>query len=270
MAQSELVSIVCPTFNASKYIAATIESVRAQHYQNFELLIVDDCSTDNTAEVISPYLFDQRIRLIRQEVNHGAAVTRNRAIELSTGRFIAFLDSDDFWHPQKLSAQVTFMVKHGYSFTYTEFDLIDEDGVIIGASQKLQDSVTYRELLKHCIIQNSTVIYDVSTHGKAFCPLIRRRQDFGLFLNLLRNGERANLVINDAGEAPRLASYRLRSGSISSNKLKNIPMQWSIYREFEKLSLPQSAFFTLHWVLKSGQKNFERWLRKLDSTPRLS
>jgi teichuronic acid biosynthesis glycosyltransferase TuaG len=258
MNSSDLVSIICPTYNASEFIVQTIESVLAQTYENYELLIVDDCSSDNTVDTVASYLVDSRVKLFELGSNSGAAAARNKAIEMAKGRYIAFLDADDLWMPEKLAWQIDFMKKINSSFSYSEFELIDESGRSIGSSQKLDKSVKYSGLLKHCIIQASTAMYDVNVHGKVFCPLIRKRQDFGLFLSALREGATAHLVLDDAGHALRLATYRLRPGSVSGNKFKNIPKQWSIYYDFEKLGFVRSIFYMVHWFYNAGIKNLLR------------
>ena len=125
---ADLVSIIMPSFNTASFIAESIESVQAQSYTNWELIIVDDCSTDNTDEVVKPYLSVQRIRYLKNEKNSGAAVSRNRALREAKGRWIAFLDSDDLWMPDKLEKQIQFMEKNGYHFSYTSYAEIDVDG----------------------------------------------------------------------------------------------------------------------------------------------
>jgi len=245
----ELVSIITANYNCEKFIDDTINSVLNQTYQNWEMIIVDDVSSDNSVEIIEKYVKkDKRIKLIQLKENSGAAVARNTAIKASKGRFIAFLDSDDLWTDNKLEKQISFMLDKGYDFTYTNYDLIDENNVRYGKTFEAQKEATYTGLLKTCTIGCLTAIYDTKTMGKIYMPLIRKRQDYGLWLKILKKIEKAYLY-NES-----LAVYRTRNNSISSNKISVSKFQWKIYREVEKLNLLQSFYYFLHYAYNGLKK----------------
>jgi len=245
----DLVSIITANYNCEKFLDDTINSVLNQTYQNWEMIIVDDVSSDKSVEIIQKYVKkDNRITLIQLKENSGAAVARNTAIEASKGRFISFLDSDDLWTDNKLEKQISFMLDKGYDFTYTNYDLIDEDNVRYGKTFKAQREVTYTDLLKTCTIGCLTAIYDTKKMGKVYMPLIRKRQDYGLWLKILKKIDKAYLY-NES-----LAVYRTRNNSISSNKINASKFQWKIYREIEKLNLLQSSYYFLHYAYKGLKK----------------
>jgi hypothetical protein len=165
------------------------------------------------------------------------------------------LDADDIWDPDKLADQIAEMQRNDWGFTYTEYNLIDECGRIVGRSGPMRRSVTRRRLLAGCIIQNSTVVYDsFKTGGKVFCPDLRRRQDLGLFLRLLREVDVAYL----SGPGRESCSYRQMAGTVSSRKLGNIPFQWRIYRSEEDLGVLRSGFYTVLWIRYAGLKILRR------------
>jgi teichuronic acid biosynthesis glycosyltransferase TuaG len=228
------VSIITPLFNAEKFIEDTIQSVLNQTYENWEMLIVDDGSTDNGLELAQKHAQrDSRIKVIQLGQNHGPAKTRNKAIEMATGRFIAFLDSDDLWEAEKLTTQIEFMLLHNHAFTYTAYYKMSEDGVV-GNILNVPDKIDYNSLLNTCPIGCLTVIYDTDKLGKMYMPNIKKRQDYGLWLSILKKIPYA-YGINEP-----LAKYRVRNDSISGNKLNAAKYQWKIYREVEKLSLLKS------------------------------
>lgn len=254
-----LVSIITPSFNASKYIDLTLKSILSQTYSNWELIIVDDCSSDSTCEIVQQFIKqDSRIKLVKLEQNSGAAVARNTGIENAKGRFIAFLDSDDTWHPQKLEKQIEFMEKNNYAFTYTQYHQVNEFGEVIG-TLNFPKKVNYRTLLKTCIIGCLTVIYDTSKIGKVYFPLIRKRQDFALWLKILKKVEFAYCLEED------LASYTVRSDSISANKWKAAQFNWKLYRDIEKLNIFSSIYYFSHYairgILRSKFKSISKLLK---------
>jgi teichuronic acid biosynthesis glycosyltransferase TuaG len=215
-------------------MAATINSVLAQTFNDWEMILVDDCSTDNSVAVASDFIArDSRVRLIRLDKNSGAAVARNTAIAGAVGRYIAFLDGDDLWQPDKLEKQLAFMRKHDAAFSYTAYRIVDEQGAEVSLFN-VPGQISYRDLLRTNVVGCSTAVYDAGKLGKVYMPLIRRRQDFGLWLQLTRTSGVAH------GLAEPLASYRLRSTSLSSNKLYAALYVWKLYREVEKLPLWQS------------------------------
>lgn len=245
----DLVSIVTANYNCEKFIEDTIKSVQAQTYTDWEMIIVDDFSTDKSIEIINQYIKkDSRIKLIELECNSGAAVARNRAIEEANGRYIAFLDSDDLWLPEKLEKQLKFMLNNNYDFTYTNYDLIDEKSIHYGKTFIAKAESTYHDLLVTCSIGCLTVIYDTRKLGKVYMPLILKRQDYGLWLKILKQIEKA-YSLNES-----LAIYRIRKNSISSNKLKAASYQWKIYRDFEKLNIIQSCYYFLCYTYNGMRK----------------
>lgn len=238
------ITIVTPTYNASQYISETIQSVMKQTFGDWELIIVDDCSSDMTIETINEYLkVDPRIKLIQLDVNSGAAVARNMAIEAAQGRYIAFLDSDDLWLPDKLEAQLAFMQTNHYPFTYTGYRKIDESAKVFG-QVGVPDRVSYFDLLKVCSIGCLTAIYDTKYFGKVYMPLIRKRQDLGLWLRLLKNTDYAY------GLGEPLAHYRIRADSISANKANAAKFTWKLYREVEDLSLFKASYYFSHYAVR--------------------
>ena len=244
--KAPLVSIVMPTYNVSDFIEEAIISVLSQSYDNIELILVDDCSSDDTIEKISSF-DDKRIILLQNEINLGPGVTRTRGLRAAKGDFIALLDADDRWYPDKLSAQVKFMQSTGAAVTYTRYDLIDEFGKTYMNSGALPEVATYHKLLRHCFIRTSSVVFDVKKTGRdvAFAD-IKKRQDFVFFLSLLKRVGEARLVDEMS------CSYRIHAGSVSSSKLRNIRFQWAAYREHEKLNLTYCIYLMSHWFLRSG------------------
>ena len=186
MKLKELVSIITPCHNSGKFIAQTIDSVLAQSYVNWEMIIVDDNSQDQSIKIIKGFILkEDRIKLIQFGKNQGAAVARNKGIELAKGRFIAFLDSDDLWLPNKLEKQVQFMKDNSVSFSFSAYQLTDISNNLKGTFE-VPFKQSYQDILKTCSIGCLTAMYDTVTFGKVYMPLIKRRQDFGLWLRLLK------------------------------------------------------------------------------------
>lgn len=208
------------------------------------MIIVDDCSSDNSVEVIQSFADqDPRIKLIQLAENSGAAVARNTAIEAAKGRYIAFLDSDDAWLPNKLEKQIAFMQENNYPFTYAAYDKVNESDEIFG-HVGVPDKVTYSDLLKSCSIGCLTAMYDTEFFGKVYMPLIRKRQDLGLWLKLLKKTKYAY------GLNETLGFYKVRKDSISSNKKSAALFTWRLYRDIEKLSLPKASYYFSHYAVR--------------------
>lgn len=235
-----LVSIVTPLYNSEKFIEETIVSVLNQTYSMWEMLIVDDCSSDNGSEIVKKYAqSDERIKYIKMDVNSGAAKTRNKAIEISQGEYIAFLDSDDLWEKNKLEKQVEFMKNNNYSVTFTDYEEINEVGdklnILIRSPKK---PVTYRRYLLTNPIGCLTGMYSVKKLGKIYMPLLRNREDTAFWLRILKiPGVKAFSLKEN------LALYRLRGSSLSANKYKLLRFHWHLYRNIEKLSILESVFY---------------------------
>lgn len=232
------VSIITPSFNSSKFIEETINSVLNQTYSKWELIIIDDCSNDNTVNIINNFIkIDKRIKLLRLNENSGAGVARNLGIKNASGRYIAFLDSDDLWHPFKLEKQIKFMEHNDYPFSFTSYQIIDEQGFRLNKVNDALNLVTYKRALYSNPIGCLTVVYDTKFFGKRFMPTIRKRQDYALWLDLLKDS-------NAYGISEFLALYRIRKTSISSNKLKLIKYQWQLYYKVENFNLMKSLLYT--------------------------
>lgn len=258
------VSIITPLYNCSDFLEQTIKSVLAQTYENWEMIMVDDCSTDNSLEIAKEYASkDRRIKIIELTENSGAAVARNTAIEAATGRFIAFLDSDDIWLPEKLEKQVMFMQNNNIAFSYTAYEKMTEDGIVFGKNY-IPKKVNYKTLLKTNIIGCLTAMYDTHKLGKVYMPLIRKRQDFGLWLRILKKEPYA------FGIQEILGQYRLRSGSISSNKRSAAKFTWRLYRVVEKLNLLQASYYFVHYaingVLRTKLPHLNKRIRRKNGT----
>jgi len=241
--KSDLVSIITPLYNSEKYIEETILSVLNQSYEKWEMLIVDDCSSDNGAEIVNKYIVDKRIRYHKLEVNSGASACRNKGIELARGEFIAFLDSDDLWKKEKLEKQVNFMKNNNYSISFTEYEEIDENSnklnILIKSPKK---PVTYRRYLLTNPIGCLTGMYSVKELGKVYMPLMRNREDTGFWLNILKKDKAYSLNEN-------LADYRIRKNSLSFNKYKLIKFHWHLYRNIENLSIIESSFYIVSTII---------------------
>ncbi|MBQ4528076.1 MAG: glycosyltransferase [Clostridia bacterium] len=231
---SELVSIIMPSYNTGRFIKETVDSVLAQTYENWELIIVDDCSTDNTDEVVAGFN-DDRIKYLKNEKNSGAAVSRNRAMREAKGKWIAFLDSDDLWLPEKLESQLAFMKDNGYSFSYTKYSEIDEGskplGVTVGGPKKLGKSGMYNYCWPGCL----TVMYDADAIGLVQIEDIKKNNDYAIWLKVCHKAK-CYLLDKD------LARYRKRKGSISNHSYKTlIKWHYKLHREAEHKN-PVSAF----------------------------
>lgn len=252
----KLVSIIMPAYNCADYIAESIKSVQNQSYRNWELVVADDNSTDGTVDAVrSMAADDNRIHLLETDINLGPAAARNRAINAAQGDYIAFLDSDDIWYPDKLSRQISFMEQMGYDFTYTAYEKINERGEHMGVVISAPKSVNYSSMLyQGDPIGNLTVVYNAEKLGKFYVPDIKKRNDFALWLKIMHDCDRAY------GLDEVLASYRVRAGSVSSTrKSKLIKYYWELYRDIERLSnIKSSAAIASLVFFKSIRQTDER------------
>lgn len=238
-----LVSVIMPAYNSKEFINETIDSIINQTYENWELIIVDDYSTDNTIEIIQNYMAnDSRIFLFEQEKNMGTAVARNTAVSKAKGEYLAFIDSDDLWKKEKLAKQLEFMRANNYTFTSTSYEEVDERGKPTGNIIYSHKVLDYNGLLKYNQ-GNSTIIYNANQLGKFYIPDIRKRNDFVMWLQVIKKTK----YIYGMKEA--LTQYRVREGSLSSNKLDLVKYQWKVYREIENLSLVKSVYLLAHKVV---------------------
>ena len=242
MKTKPLVSIVTPSYNTSKFIAECIESVLSQTYENWEMIIVDDCSSDNSREIIKKYVEqDSRVKLIAQKENRGVAVVRNRAIDEAKGDYITLLDSDDIWLPYKLEKQITLMEDRGVLMSFCSYSTVDEEGSDIGLYSIKKSIVNYSDMLKSSTMGTLTTIYNAKKLGKFYFNSMGH-EDYVWKLDILKNIEYAE------GLSEPLAKYRVLNKSLSSNKLKVVLWQWKIYREIEKLPLIKSIYYFIHYA----------------------
>ena len=259
-----LVSIVMPAYNASKTVAKSIMSVQGQSYQNWELLIVDDCSTDDTGLVISGFSTnDGRIRLIPLSENSGGpAYPRNAAIKEAAGEFIAFLDADDEWLPEKLARQVTFMTRSNFALSCTGYDVVSFEGAEVGSFSPPK-ICAYNDLLAANSIGCLTAMYDVRVLGKQYFPICGH-EDYALWLRILRNGYSVH------GLQESLARYRLTRGSVSSSKLNVMKFFWNIYRNQEGLSTFLAIFYCARYAWGARRKYGKRSSLQISGSQRES
>lgn len=207
-----------PSYNTGKFIHESIESVLAQTYTNWELLIIDDCSTDDTELAISKYLSDKRLHYHKNKLNSGAAVSRNLALREAKGRWIAFLDSDDLWEPTKLEKQISFMEEHNYHFTYTNYCEIDEKSMSLGKLITGPKQITKTGMYNYCWMGCLTVMYDASVIGIIQVNNIKKNNDYAIWLKVC---QKADCYLLDEC----LAKYRKRAGSISNHSYRTL-IKW--------------------------------------------
>ncbi|MBT0607168.1 glycosyltransferase family 2 protein [Aequorivita echinoideorum] len=238
---SGIVSIITPVFNSSQFIAKAIESVVNQTYKDWELIIVDDASWDASIEIIEEFKQkDSRIRFFRLDENQGAAFCRNLATEKANGKYIAFLDSDDLWKPEKLQIQTDFMEQNNCDVCFSNYLHIDENGNPLHKRVIAKSSLSYKKQRLNNYIGNLTGIYNAESLGKILAPKIRKRQDWAVWLEAIhRSGKPALGIQQD------LAFYRVRKGSVSANKWKLINYNFLFYRDYLKYSYPKSFYFLL-------------------------
>lgn len=232
-----------PAYNTGKFIGYAIESVIKQTYINWELIIVNDCSTDNTLKIIQEYKKkDSRIKFFQNNKNEGAAESRNKAIRHSEGKFIAFLDSDDVWFPFKLEKQINIMDYKNYPFTCTSYTKIGERNEDLNMTRTARKKSDYDELLKEGP-GNSTVIYNSDMVGEIQIPNIRKRNDYVMWLQVIK---KTNCLY---GIQESLSSYRIRENSLSSNKFSLVKYHWKVYRDIEELSILKSIYLILYMTI---------------------
>lgn len=256
--EQPLVSIITPLYNAQDFIAQTIASIQGQTYQNWEQVIVDDLSTDRSSEIVKEIaLKDTRIQLVTLSRNSGAAEARNKATELATGDYIAFLDADDCWHPEKLEKQISFMETHNCDVSYTSYVQVDEAGKLLGKRVKALPKLNYAKQHLNNYVGNLTGIYKAAQIGKIIAPNIRKRQDWAVWLEAIKRSQKPALGIQED-----LAYYRVREGSISSNKMNLIQYNFQFYKAYLGYSWLKSAacllrFFWEYFLVRT--KRIERY-----------
>ncbi len=244
-----LVSIITPTFNSAKYIAETIQSVQNQTYSNWEMIIVDDASSDETITVIEKVQeIDSRIILVRQKKNVGPAITRNTGIQKASGKFMTFLDADDIWFEDFIENSIKTIQETGISFVFSSYRRANEELEFVYSDFIVPQNVTYTDILKTNSISCLTAFLDIEALGKKEMPIIHKRQDMGLWLKYLKEIPFAYGI-----QEPK-AIYRIRKNSLSRKKSDLIKYQWQFYREVEKLSVFQSLYYLIHWAIRGFLK----------------
>lgn len=242
-----LVSIIMPLYNAADFVKETIESVLAQTYQNWELLITNDCSTDHSVQIVRSF-DDLRIKLFHNEKNSGAATTRNTSIAQASGRWIAFLDSDDLWDKEKLEKHLDFMVQKNAALSMTHYRIMNGEGEIVKEFCPEKEYYVYKDVLKQCTLSCSTVIYDAQKLGKVLMPQAEKREDLAYWLLLMRDGEKAWCL------PELLTTYKVHANSVSSNKGKMIKYQWRVYRRNERIGFVASSYYLANWAIRGFLK----------------
>lgn len=232
-----LVSVIMPVYNAQRYIDQSLASIFAQTYNHMEIVMVDDCSNDRSAAVITEHQKNHpEIIYHLQEQNLGAGHARNKALELASGRYVAFLDSDDVWLPDKIERQIALMKEKKTPFCYAAVEMIGENNERIKPKRDIRETCDYRYLLRNTIIATSSVVIDRVMTGDFRMHLRRGGQDYATWLKLLRGG----IVAHGINEA--LVRYRLVGNSLSSNKMKSIRQVWEIQTQDEKIGKASAAF----------------------------
>ena len=243
----ELVSVIMPTYNCGRFIEQSIRSVLAQTYTNWELIIVDDCSTDNTADIVKLFK-DERIRYQCNQQNSGAAVTRNTAIQLARGRYIAFLDADDLWTPEKLEKQIAFMKDNNYAFTYHDYIEIDENSQPIGIYVSGKKRVRKIDMMGCCWPGCLTVMIDKDVVGTIQVPDIRKNNDSAMWLQAIQKADCYLLPMN-------MAQYRRREGSITPTSiLSKIGWHYILFRQGMQMNCIASVFWMFANIIGNSYK----------------
>lgn len=248
----ELVSIIVPVYNVERFIRETMDCVVAQTYQQWELLLVEDGSGDRTVSIIEDYIREsgeKRIRLIRQPGNFGAARARNRGLKEAKGRYIAYLDADDLWVPEKLERELAFMKDRDAAFAFTGYEFVNEDGRSTGKVVRVPETLNYRQALKNTTIFTTTVMFDTDKIDRNLLEMpIIKSEDTALWWKILRNGYTA------CGLDENLVKYRRAGRTLSSNKLEAMRRIWNLYRRAEGMGVLNSAWHFCFWAVRAVKR----------------
>jgi teichuronic acid biosynthesis glycosyltransferase TuaG len=238
-----MVSIITPVYNCEKFIKECIQSVLNQTFKDWELILIDDFSSDSSRSIINEYInLDSRIKAYYFDENVGAGITRNKGIEISTRRFIAFLDSDDYWQKDKLKIQIDFMIQKNIEFSYTNFFELDKKDNVKKVILQPR-SISYYTLLFNNYIKTLTAIYDTKRIGKVYMPSYRKRQDWGLWFNILEKTNKAYCL------SQPLAYYRTSNSSLSKNKLLLVKENFNFYKLFHKKNFLISCMMMILFLI---------------------
>lgn len=247
-------SVITPLFNSENYISETINSVINQTYQNWELLLIDDGSTDKTVEIVTNFMAkNPNIKLLKNDINLGAAISRNKGIDAAQGDYIAFLDADDIWKPEKLQVQIKFMQAQNGLVSFSSYEQINKYGQPLNLLIKALPELTYKKQLKSNYIGNLTGMYNAKVLGKIKAPNLRKRQDWLLWLSAIEKSGKPAIGIQES-----LAYYRVRTDSMSSNKMNLLKHNYLVYRKGLGFSNLKSVYCMLvflyeHFFVKSKQ-----------------
>jgi teichuronic acid biosynthesis glycosyltransferase TuaG len=249
--RNETVSAIIPVYNASRYVGGAIESALRQTYGSMEVVVVDDCSTDGSREIISWYASkDDRVVCHLQERNQGVAVARNVGLDVASGRYVAFLDSDDIWRPEKIARQVELMRSTGAGICFTAIEIVDEENRLIKGKRHVKARIGYRFLLRNTMIATSSVMVDRNIVGRFHMPLARSGQDYATWLLLMRSG------LDAYGIDEPLVRYRRIARSLSANKWDSVKQVWRIQTEQEGISRLNAAINVLFFAYNAFKKHF--------------
>lgn len=243
MTNDKLVSIIIPVYNASHFLEETINSIQEQTYSNWEAIFIDDCSSDNSYDIIKQYQKnDKRIKVIKNKINNGVAISRNNGIDYAKGEYLCFLDADDKWHPKKLEKQINFMQELNCEFSFTGYQFANEKCTPNGKIVLVPNKINYKQALKNTTIWTSTVMFDMGklTKDDIYMPNIKRGQDTATWWKVLKKIEYA-YGLNEV-----LSYYRRTNNSLSANKLTALKRTWNLYRNVEHLNI-LSSFYNFCW-----------------------
>ena len=239
MTNDKLVSIIIPVYNASRFLEETINSIQEQTYSNWEAIFIDDCSSDNSYDIIKQYQKnDKRIKVIKNKINNGVAISRNNGIDYAKGEYLCFLDADDKWHPEKLEKQINFMQELNCEFSFTGYQFANEKCNPNGKIVSVPDKINYKQALKNTTIWTSTVMFDMNKLSKVDIrmPNIKRGQDTATWWKVLKKIQYA-YGLNEV-----LSYYRRTNDSLSANKLTALKRTWNLYRNVEHLNIKSSLY----------------------------
>ena len=241
------ISIITPCYNSSKYLQETIQSVKNQCFTDWEWIITDDCSTDNSLKIINENK-DDRIKLIQAKTNGGAGKARNLSLENATGRYITFLDADDFWEPNFLEEMLSFMKKENAELAYSNYARCDENLTPKIADFEADKDVTFQNLLKTCRLSLLSSMYDTKRVGKEFFPEKSKREDHVMWLNLLKK------IPVGKPLTKTMAKYRMHEASVSRKKTNIMKDQYLVYKNFMGYSTVKSFYYTANWAINGFMK----------------
>lgn len=248
--QDGLISIIIPVYNAEKYIDKTIQSVLEQTYTNYEIILVNDCSQDQSLQKIEKYAEENpRVKVYTLEENSGAAVARNFGLDMAQGRYIAFLDSDDTWVENKLEKQLDFMKEKDAAFVYCSYDMVNADGEQIRRAIKVKECTKYKDLLTKTMISTSTVLFDRYRTNAVAMPLRRTGQDYAFWMQLLRQFDAYGMQV-------AFTHVCRRNDSLSKNKLQNIKDVWEVQTKQEQIHKIPAFFHIIGYGVYALKKRF--------------